>query len=143
MFFFVDNQKNISLHQVDIFGQLFVIDKDSFRYEWNLSKEKKKILGYTCLKAIGTIKEYNPMTKQTLTHTVTAWYSPKFPGLFGPAEYFGLPGLVLEASKGSYYFVAKSINLESDKTILSPTKGKKVSKKEFDDILYQTLINKN
>lgn len=140
--YFEDKSIGKVLQQIEFSGEIFIIDKKDFQYNWELKKESKKILGYNCLKAIGTIKEYNPVLKKTETLTVVAWYAPNIANQFGPAEYFGLPGLVLESYKGGYYFIAESINFSSEKEILKLKKGIELTKKEFNDMLYKSFLDK-
>ena len=134
-------KKKIKLHQVDnpLDGKKYLIIEDRNKYDWKLLKESKKILGYTCYKAIAVVKESNPITKKEMKTTVTVWYAPSIPIPFGPAGYDGLPGLVLESSISSFYFVAQKIEfLDKKVSIKVPVKGKKVKETEFID----TMVNK-
>ena len=69
--------------------------------------------------------------------TITAWYAPEIPINQGPENYWGLPGLILEVSDGRTTILCSKVVLNTkEKTeIKVPTKGKKVTQAEFDDIV--------
>ncbi len=67
---------------------------------------------------------------------IVAWYAPNIPVSFGPKEYYGLPGLVLEAQNNFRYFRATKLILNPNNKILikKPTKGIRITQKEFNRI---------
>lgn len=136
--------KNIAtkekLLQLSTFGGDFLIEENYDKYTWELKKEKKEILGIECYKAIGSYREYSHLTKKNNTITVTAWYAPGIPLPFGPAGYDGLPGLILESSTPSFYFIAQEIKFRDKlKKIKAPAKGKKVTMEEFNKQIYKAF----
>ena len=64
---------------------------------------------------------------------VTAWYTPQIPISNGPAEYWGLPGLILEINAGRTTILCTELTLNpSDKiTVEAPTKGEKIEREEY------------
>lgn len=68
---------------------------------------------------------------------VTAWYTPQIPVNQGPGEYWGLPGLILEVNAGNTTILCSKIEINpTDKTeIKAPTRGKVVTKREYDKIV--------
>lgn len=101
---------------------------------WILSEESKKINEILCYKATQTIT-YNNSVKE-FTKTVTAWYAPSIPYSFGPNGYGGLPGLILELNDRFVTFGLKSIKFsDNEPKIVFPEKGKKVTHKEYENIL--------
>lgn len=68
---------------------------------------------------------------------VTAWYTPQIPVNNGPGEYGGLPGLILEVSAGRTTVLCTKIVLNPDdkQEIKKPTKGKEVSRAEYNQIV--------
>ncbi|MBA6152321.1 GLPGLI family protein [Gelidibacter maritimus] len=72
---------------------------------------------------------------------VTAWYTPQIPVNQGPGEYWGLPGLILEVNSGRTTILCSKIEINpSDKTeIKAPSKGKVVTKTEYDDIVKEKM----
>ena len=68
---------------------------------------------------------------------VTAWYTPQIPIGNGPGEYAGLPGLILELNFYRTTILCSKIVMnpkESDE-IKAPTKGKEVSREEYNKIV--------
>ncbi|MEO7984383.1 MAG: GLPGLI family protein [Bacteroidota bacterium] len=67
--------------------------------EWTYQDESKTILGYQCKKAlitsIGWVKA--DTLYRSYTDSTIAWYAEQIKLPFGPANYYGLPGVVLEA----------------------------------------------
>tara|TARA_Y100000991_G_scaffold215353_1_gene205484 strand:+ start:2123 stop:2989 length:867 start_codon:yes stop_codon:yes gene_type:complete len=69
--------------------------------------------------------------------TITAWYSPQIPVSHGPAQYGGLPGLILELTTDSTVMLCTKVimNPENRIKISEPTKGELVSRNEFENIV--------
>lgn len=72
---------------------------------------------------------------------ITAWFTPEIPVSQGPAEYWGLPGLILELNAGNTAILCTKIvlNAEDKEEIKEPTKGKEVNQKEYDKILLEKM----
>ncbi|WMI69525.1 GLPGLI family protein [Mangrovimonas sp. YM274] len=68
---------------------------------------------------------------------VTAWYTPQIPVNQGPGEFWGLPGLILEVNADRTTILCSKIVLNPDEkeTIKTPTKGKEVSRDEYNEIM--------
>ena len=73
--------------------------------------------------------------------TVTAWYAPEIPVNQGPESYWGLPGLILEVNDGKTIILCSKVVLNpKDKVaIKAPTKGQKVSQKEYDETVVKKM----
>ncbi|WP_053992109.1 GLPGLI family protein [Mangrovimonas sp. TPBH4] len=143
-------------NQNDVFGKIFLIKDQLQKEEWQFQSDTKNIGEYTCYKAtiareqpkmVGRIsvngdkdlsKDREPEME---TVTVTAWYTPQIPVNNGPANYFGLPGLILEVNDGSETIICSKIVLNpTDKVEISePKKGKEVTQEEFDKIVEKKL----
>ncbi|MBA41732.1 MAG: ribonuclease Z [Flavobacteriaceae bacterium] len=69
--------------------------------------------------------------------TITAWYTPQIPVSHGPAEYGGLPGLILELTTESTVMLCTKVIMNPEKRIeiSAPTKGEFVTKNEFENIV--------
>ncbi|AEH00322.1 GLPGLI family protein [Lacinutrix sp. 5H-3-7-4] len=68
---------------------------------------------------------------------VVAWYTMQIPVNQGPGEYWGLPGLILEVSSGKTTILCSKIvmNPQDKQEIKKPTKGKEVTKEEYNEIV--------
>ena len=126
------------LHQTRFMDSTFLIEENYNQYKWKLKNEKKEILGYECHKAVGSYEEYSYITKEAKTIRVAVWYAPGIPFAFGPVGYDGLPGLVLASYRGNFYFIATDIRFsDKEKKITLPDKGKSVTRKEFNNAIYE------
>ena len=94
------------------YGEFLI--KTPSNHNWNILSESKKIDNYLCYKATCT-ESYTARDGKTKERVITAWFCPELPYSFGPLEFNGLPGLILELEKNGNKVVAKSILL-SDKT---------------------------
>ena len=111
------------------YGEFLI--KTPSNHNWNISSESKKIDNYLCYKATYT-ESYTARDGKTKERVITAWFCPELPYPFGPLEFNGLPGLILELEKNGNKVVAKSILL-SDKTIELKIPNKKtITKEEYD-----------
>ncbi|WP_430965404.1 GLPGLI family protein [Spongiimicrobium sp. 2-473A-2-J] len=72
---------------------------------------------------------------------ITAWYAPEIPISQGPGPYWGLPGLILEVNDGRTAILCNMISMyaEDKEEIKAPSKGKKVSQEEYDQILAEKM----
>lgn len=110
-------------------------------YDWSNARRKEKKED-TEKKADSTEtaeKSDDPMSEIEVPDEiiVTAWYTPQIPVNNGPGEYGGLPGLILEVSAGRTNMLCTKIVLNpGDKEeIKKPTKGKEVSRAEYNQIV--------
>lgn len=131
--FYTNLKDKYSLFSIDLNGKKLIV-KDSIKaLDWNLTKEKDKILGYEVRKAVYNKDKFS----------VEAWYAPKLNFKNGPNKYYGLPGIILKIvetvdSKDGYQkqiFTATEVKLEDKAKIEIPTKGKLVTQQEFDQII--------
>ncbi|PNQ73928.1 GLPGLI family protein [Hanstruepera neustonica] len=88
-------------------------------------------------------KSDNPMDEIEVPKeiVVTAWYTPQIPVNNGPGEYWGLPGLILEINADRTTMLCTKIVLNPDEKddIKKPSKGKEVTRKEYNDIFKQKM----
>jgi len=146
------------------FSKRFRIVEDMQLPQWQMTGETKQIGQYTAYKATmvkidksidwGSMfsrrgrrgggdkqkdstktKEKKPTDGRELL--VTAWYTPQIPVSAGPAEYWGLPGLILELNAGRTTMLCTEIviNPEESIAIKEPKKGAEVSRDEYNKIM--------
>lgn len=88
-------------------------------------------------------KTNNPMDEIEIPKEieVTAWYTPQIPVNQGPDEYWGLPGLILEVNAGRTTILCSKIiiNPQEKEEIQILTKGKEVTRQEYNDIVKQKV----
>lgn len=88
-------------------------------------------------------KSDNPMDELEVPKEieVVAWYTPQIPVNQGPGEYWGLPGLILEVNEGRTTILCSKIviNPEDKEELKIPTKGKEVSRTEYNDIMKKKM----
>ena len=72
---------------------------------------------------------------------VTAWYTPQIPVNQGPGDFWGLPGLILEVNANRTTILCSKIVLNPDEKteIKTPSKGKEVTKQEYNDIMKKKI----
>lgn len=146
------------LQEREVFGKKFLIKDSIPDFEWKMTGESKQIGKYTCFKAEGTKVKYGldvnfrrpgppeagqkPEEKKEKPEEtknevdVVVWYTPQVPVSQGPGDYWGLPGLILEVNEGRTTILCSKIvmNTNDKDTIKVPSKGKEVSREEFDAI---------
>lgn len=141
------------IDQKDAMGKIFLVKDNLEKIDWKLESGQKFIGEYQCYKATFTKmvekprnlvntdgKEEEIINKEEpemQERTVTAWYTPQIPVNNGPAEYQGLPGLILEVHDGKLTIVCSKIvlNPEEKVTIKEPVKGKEVNQQKYDEIM--------
>ena len=152
---YLNLKENNSITEDEIFGKEFLVVEPLKKPQWKLINETKKIGDYTCYKAELTIeatekqrKDYEEFLKneeikpalfkmeKPKDKTVTAWYTPEIPVSFGPNNYWGLPGLILEINEEEMIILCSKVvlNTKEKSKIKVPNVGEKVSQKKFDEI---------
>lgn len=122
--FFINILNNTIYHKGNFMGKDLIIFYDKKPYEnWNITNENKMIRGYNCIKAETTRQN----TKGVKTKVI-AWFTTDINLNFGPKNYFGLPGLIIELHElDSVYYVReikfKNVTLDkidpNDKKIIT------------------------
>ena len=137
----------------EFYGKRFLVKDTLYRIDWSLGTETKKIGIYTCYKAKafvptselnwynfswndlndGNDKEEAVKEPEEKMIIVEAWYTPQIPIAQGPAEFWGLPGLILEVSAANTTLLCTEIVLNKEKTIAidAPDKGTEITKKDY------------
>lgn len=122
-----DLENNQSVYQRNYLDIDWLVEDVITNLDWEITKEIRKINGYTCFKAVAKLDHYLMALK-----TVEVWFTPEIPFQFGPMNYGGLPGLILEIEHGYYTFYAEEINFSNeDVKIKRPNKGELVSREEY------------
>jgi GLPGLI family protein len=97
---------------------------------WEITKETKLIDKYLCYKAEFK-KPIIGRDGKEKTILITAWFAPSINFSFGPKEYSGLPGLILELKEKYTTYLAKKISIQNENIIIDFPKGKSISEKEY------------
>lgn len=112
-----------------------IIIKENYNEKnWKITNELKTIGDFQCYKATYQ-NNYLDRKGNNRTNEIVAWYAPKLPFSFGPKNYYGLPGLILEVTENKKTYIATKIELSSKVTNIKIPKGKTITKKEYEDRL--------
>lgn len=107
-------------------GETFLIAEKLEPIDWQIMQETKKIDSYNVKRAEAVVDGNN----------VTVWFTDDIPVSAGPSNFFGLPGLILQAQFGKRLITAKKIEpLTGSISLVPPVKGKKYSRKEYNDLI--------
>lgn len=152
---YLNLKDKICIEEAYIFGKEFLIVEPLEKPDWKLLNETKKIGDYNCFKAELTVQvtekqrtEYEEFLKKEETKpslfkmeepkdkTIIAWYTPEIPVSFGPKNYWGLPGLILEINEEETIILCSKVTLSNKEKskIKVPNTGEKVTQKKFDEI---------
>lgn len=139
------------LQEQEFFGKQFLIKDSLPKLNWKMEGDTKQIGQYTCFKATATktidVTDFTNFrrpseaeekdVKATKEIEIIAWYTMQIPVSQGPGDYWGLPGLILEVSADKTIVLCSKIvmNPEVKDVIKVPSKGKEVSKGEYEDIV--------
>lgn len=127
--FYVDNTKKDYFKQLS-YNEFLRVNLPKLK--WTITQETKKIGEYLCYKAVALkkVRDGKPLIK------TIAWFTPLIPVSFGPIDYFGLPGLILEVSYNRVNIRATKIVLNPKEQIIinKPTKGKRMSINEYKEM---------
>ncbi|QDO93265.1 GLPGLI family protein [Formosa sediminum] len=119
--YYCDRTKQKFVKQKEFSGKLFNIQLEYEKLDWEITKHKREIGGYTCYKAILKSDE-----------AIIVWFAPELNFPFGPIGMGGLPGLILELTKNKLIFSATKISLGNNADILKfPDDGKPISETDY------------
>jgi|TARA_B110001454_G_scaffold132945_1_gene123750 GLPGLI family protein len=161
-----DQYKNVKegtlVQAQEFYGKRFLVKDTLYRIDWTLGTETKKIGMYTCYKAKAFVpttelnwynfswndlnndndKEEAVKEPEEKMIIVEAWYTPQIPIAQGPAEFWGLPGLILEVSAANTTLLCTEIVLNKEKTIAidAPDKGKEITKKDYTTTVRNKMV---
>ena len=152
---YLNLKDKIGIEEADIFGEEFLIVEPLEKPDWRLLNETKKIGDYNCFKAELIVQvtekqkeEFKEFLKKEETKpslfkmeepkdkVIIAWYTPEIPVSFGPKNYWGLPGLILEINEEESIILCSKVTLgnKEKSKIKVPNTGDKVTQKKFDEI---------
>ena len=111
----------------EFLGRTFRIPGERPAIAWKLTGEAASFLGYPVYQAIAT---------QDST-SLEAWFTPDIPVSAGPAQYGGLPGLILTLAVDSnrVVYTATVVDTTPVATLKAPSEGSKVTRAEYDKIV--------
>lgn len=157
-------KEHLFLQDQEFFGKQFLIKDALPQLKWIMGSETKQIGKYLCFKATATkvstdfnftsfrrppdrnnekakdsskVKELKNEEEKPNEIEIVAWYTMQIPVNQGPGEYWGLPGLILEVSADRTTILCSKIVLNPNEktTIKVPSKGKEVTKEEYNKIV--------
>ena len=150
-------KENKLVQTQEFYGKRFLVKDKLQAIDWKMGSETKKIGQYMCFKAVAMIptseltwfdfswsdlQSNNKENKEVELTQVEAWYTLQIPLKHGPAEYWGLPGLILEVSAGNTIMLCSQIVLNpKDKVeIEAPDKGKEITKKDYQATIQRKML---
>lgn len=150
-------KENKLVQTQEFYGKRFLVKDKLQAIDWKMGSETKKIGQYMCFKAVAMIptseltwfdfswsdlQSNNKENKEVELTQVEAWYTLQIPLKHGPAEYWGLPGLILEVSAGNTTMLCSQIVLNpKDKVeIEAPDKGKEITKKDYQATIQRKML---
>src|SRR5690606_17876979 len=109
--YYTNLKEGVSYKQVDAYGETFLIKDSINSLKWKFTKETKKINSFICYKATTSYIVTNKLG--TFKKDVVAWYSPNIPYNYGPKNFGGLPGLIIELEDDKFIYVLEKIKFSS------------------------------
>lgn len=125
---FTDLNDGSYVEMREFLGKKFRIPDTRPSFNWKLTGEQATFLGHPVLQA----------KAQKDSTTLEAWFTPDIPVSAGPAQYGGLPGLILTLTVDSnkVIYTATAIDITTAVApIKAPSDGSKVTRAEFDKIV--------
>lgn len=132
--YYYNKSSNELLLQKDFMGNLFLITLNN-ETKWNYTNETKRIQDFLCYKATKIIKFKN--REKTIEKEITAWYCPEIANSFGPKNYNGTPGLILELRDAYVVFCVKTISKDNIVKIVKPIKGIALKEEEYNKMIQE------
>jgi GLPGLI family protein len=136
--FYKDLSTQSTVEKRNLMEKEFIVEDSIHNINWKLvDGETKTIAGHVCKKATG---------KSQMGFDIVAWYAEDISISSGPAQFGGLPGLILgmDINQAEFVYTATIISKDVKKgDIKAPTKGKKVTPAEFAKIRKEVMGDGN
>lgn len=116
--------------RIGLLGKNYIVKDEIPKRKWKIHNEIKEVSGYVCMKA----ETYDSVKSQR----IIAWFTDKILVPAGPAEFGGLPGLILEIdiNDQSSLIVAEEVKLNQQTQWPSiNSKGKSIDYKKYQGIV--------
>lgn len=94
-FLYKDFKKKELIVHTGIMFKNYLIDDTLSNFKWKITKERKKILKYSCIKATTRFRGRN----------YEAWFTEDIPIQNGPWKFCGLPGLIVKICDDKQSFI--------------------------------------
>jgi len=161
-------KENALIQSQEFYGKQFLVKDELQKFDWKMGSESKKIGQYMCFKATalvptaeltwynfswGDLRTASTENKEESEDSeakepevnmtaIEAWYTPQIPVSHGPAEYWGLPGLILEVSAGNTTMLCSKIvmNPKDKIEIEAPDKGKEITKNAYKETIQGKML---
>lgn len=143
--YYYDLSSNERYQKSNMTGKELLFKKEPI--EWSITKETKVIEGFNCIKAEAVQIFYTVDREteelKTKEQPITAWFTTEIPFSFGPENYGGLPGLILELSTQGKNYIVENIKLKEskNKSIDFPDADKAITEQEAAKQMHQALSN--
>ncbi len=151
---YTDMTKQMQYEERAFFEKEFLIIDSLKQYKWKLSEETKTIAKQLCKKATTMITSPQMRMRvsiggagnntDTTANTPRApketelvvWYAENIPVSFGPDNYSGLPGVIMEIDQDNGATVTTAVEVSAKypkKELVAPTKGDKMNRAQFQE----------
>jgi GLPGLI family protein len=151
---YTDLAKQTQYEERAFFEKEFLIIDSLKQYKWKLSEETKTIAKQLCKKATtiitapqirmrvsmgggGNNTDTTANTPRAPKETeLVVWYAENIPVSFGPDNYSGLPGVIMEIDQDNGATVTTAVEVSAKypkKELVAPTKGDKMNRAQFQE----------
>ena len=157
---YTDMAKQMQYEERAFFEKEFLIIDSLKQYKWKLSEETKTIAKQLCKKATTMITSPQMRMRvsiggagnntDTTANTPRApketelvvWYAENIPVSFGPDNYSGLPGVIMEIDQDNGATVTTAVEVSAKypkKELVAPTKGEKMNRVQFQENMQKLM----
>jgi GLPGLI family protein len=157
---FTDLAKQTQYEERAFFEKEFLIVDSLKQYKWKLSEETKTIAKQLCKKATTMITAPQVRMRVSIggggnnTDTtanrprapketeLVVWYAENIPVSFGPENYSGLPGVIMEIDQDNGATVTTAVEVSAKypkKELVAPTKGDKMNRAQFQENMQKLM----
>jgi GLPGLI family protein len=159
---YTDLAKQMQYEERAFFEKEFLIIDSLKQYKWKLSEETKTIAKQLCKKATtmitapqmrmrvsigggGNNTDTTANTPRAPKETeLVVWYAENIPVSFGPDNYSGLPGVIMEIDQDNGANVITAVEVSAKypkKELVAPSKGDKMNRAQFQENMQKLMQN--
>lgn len=146
--FFTDFRKLKFNRYFELNNKKYYLSQNFKSYRWKITNESKKILNFTCYKAVTFLPKNNfsnsnnSFLVKPLQIEIVVWFTYNLPFPIGPSDFNSLPGAILEVSIDKNTIQYKAIQYKrnvSNSILATPQNHILIDEKKYTELIIKHL----
>lgn len=148
--FFLDLRTFKANRYFEVNNKKYYLAENIKQHKWRITNESKKILNFTCFKAVTSVPRRNSSNKKfslllnPAFTEIVVWFTNNIPIPIGPSDFYSLPGAILEVSIDNNAIQFQAIQIKkntSSNDFKVPQNHVLINEKQYVELIVKQLKN--